>query len=222
MKRYGQHCPLARALDVVGERWNLLIVRELTLGSRRFRDLLDGLPGIPTNLLAARLKELQTAGVLSKRALPPPTAVTVYELTDAGHALRPAMLELRTWGARYGSTPSESDSLRPAWLLLSAANRPTAMPDGHTCELRIDSEYFHATADGARLTIRSGTAPDPAAVLTMSTPTLYRLMSGQATAVRQLTAEGNPRVTRAIVESLRGALDGPRPQRAGASKPSRS
>lgn len=206
MKRYAQQCPLARALDVVGERWNLLVVRELTLGPRRFRDLLDGLPGIPTNLLAARLKDLQAAGILTKRALPPPTAVTVYELTEAGHALRPAMRELRAWGAGYAPPAAETDALRPAWLLLSAANRPTELPEHHTCELQVDGEHFQLSANESRLTIRGGPAEDPDAVITMATETLYRLMSGQSTAIRQLTAEGNPMVTRNAVETLRGAL----------------
>lgn len=206
MKRYAQHCPLARALDVVGERWNLLIVRELTLGQRRFRDLLDGLPGIPTNLLAARLKDLQAAGILAKRTLPPPTPVTVYELTDAGQALRPAMRELRAWGARHAPEASESDSLRPAWLLLSAANRPTDLPDAHTCELRVDGEHFQLSANESRLAVRGGPVEHPDAVITMATATLYRLMAGQTTAIRQLTAEGNAMVSRTAVATLRGAL----------------
>src|SRR5258708_2144672 len=87
MKRYGQACAIARALDVVGERWSLLLVRELTFGPRRYRDLATGLPGIPSNVLAGRLKDLQAAGVITRRTLPAPTDVTVYELTDAGRAL---------------------------------------------------------------------------------------------------------------------------------------
>jgi len=89
MKHYGQACAIARALDVVGDRWSLLLVRELTLGPRRYRDLATGLPGIPSNVLAARLKDLQAAGVITRRTLPAPTDVTVYELTDAGRALLP-------------------------------------------------------------------------------------------------------------------------------------
>src|SRR5258706_4078084 len=97
MKHYGQACAIARALDVVGERWSLLLVRELTLGPRRYRDLATGLPGIPTNLLAARLKDLQRAGVIIRRTLPAPTDVTVYVLTDARRALEPALKELLDW-----------------------------------------------------------------------------------------------------------------------------
>src|SRR5690349_13071210 len=140
VKSYGQRCSLARALDVVGERWSMLIVRELTLGARRYRDLLDGLPGVPTNLLASRLKDLQSAGVIAKRTLPAPASVTVYELTEAGHALRPALSELREWGTRYGQVPTDADEVRPSWALMSASARPTALPDGRICEVRVDGE----------------------------------------------------------------------------------
>src|SRR5260370_1180518 len=94
MKRYEQACAIARALDVVGERWSLLLVRELTFGPRRYRDLTTGLPGIPSNVLAARLKDLQAAGVITRRTLPAPTDLTVYELTAAGRPLQPARTEL--------------------------------------------------------------------------------------------------------------------------------
>src|SRR5262249_51227806 len=132
MKRYGQTCAIARALDVVGERWSLLLVRELSLGPRRYRDLATGLPGIPRNLLAARLKDLQAAGVIPRRTLPAPTDVTLYELTDAGRALQPILNELLDWGLRYGPEPSEHDVGQPAWGLLGAAGRPSALADGQT------------------------------------------------------------------------------------------
>ena len=125
MKRYGQACAIARALDVVGERWSLLLVRELTFGPRRYRDLATGLPGIPSNVLAARLKDLQAAGVVTRRTLPAPTDVTVYELTDAGRALQPALKELLDWGLRYGPEPSPGDAAQPGWALLAAAGRPS-------------------------------------------------------------------------------------------------
>src|SRR5258706_6605219 len=137
MKRYGQACAIARALDVVGERWSLLLVRELTLGPRRYRDLAAGLPGIPSNVLAARLKDLQAAGVITRRTLPAPADVTVYELTDAGRALQPALSELLDWGLRYGPEPSPGDEVQPGWALLGATGRPTALPAGQVCELRV-------------------------------------------------------------------------------------
>ena len=129
MKRYGQACPIARSLDVVGERWSLLLVRELTLGPRRYRDLATGLPGIPSNVLAARLKDLQAAGVVTRRTLPAPADVTVYELTEAGRALQPALTELLHWGRRYGPEPAGDDAAQPGWGLLGAAGaRPAPSP----------------------------------------------------------------------------------------------
>src|SRR5712672_1638786 len=128
MKHYGQACAIARALDIVGERWSLLLVRELTLGPRRYRDLATGLPGIPSNVLAARLKDLQAGGVITRHTLPAPTDVTVYELTGAGRALQPALSELLHWGLRYAPEPSQHAAAQPGWALLAAAGRPTATP----------------------------------------------------------------------------------------------
>src|ERR1700746_3412861 len=173
MKRYEQTCAIARALDIVGDRWSLLLVRELILGPRRYRDLAAGLPGIPSNVLAARLKDLQAAGVITRRTLPAPTDVTVYELTQAGHALQPALKELLDWGRRYGPEPSEDDVVQPAWGLLGAAGRPTALPAGQTCELRVGPEVFYLGSDAGTLTVRRGPAPDGDSVVTMSTDPLF-------------------------------------------------
>src|SRR6266849_1442178 len=129
MKHYGQACAIARALDVVGDRWSLLLVRELTLGPRRYRDLATGLPGIPSNVLAARLKDLQAAGVVTRRTLPAPTDVTVYELTDAGRALQPALTELLDWGLRYAPEPSQTTRPSPAGACSAPrAGRPHCPP----------------------------------------------------------------------------------------------
>src|SRR5258708_5558403 len=124
MKHYGQACAIARALDVVGERWSLLLVRELTFGPRRYRDLATGLPGIPSNVLAGRLKDLQAAGVVTRRTLPAPTDVTVYELTGAGRALQPVLHELLDWGLRYGPQPSQDAEVHPACPLIGPAAPP--------------------------------------------------------------------------------------------------
>jgi DNA-binding HxlR family transcriptional regulator len=212
VKTYGQRCPLARALNVIGERWSLLVVRELMLGPRRFTDLLDGLPGIPTNMLTTRLKDLQAAGILTKRTLPPPTAVTVYELTEAGRALGPALAELRDWGSRYGSPTSRTDAMRPAWALVSASSRPTAIPPGRICELRVDAEAFQLTDSGAGLHVRGGAAQAPDSVVTIAAETLYRLMAGRTTAAaarRQTRIDGDPTVAQAALDALPGALAGP-------------
>jgi DNA-binding HxlR family transcriptional regulator len=202
VKRYGQVCPLARALDVVGERWSLLVVRELSLGPKRYRDLQDGLPGVPTNLLSTRLKDLQTAGVVVKRTLPPPTAVTVYELTEAGHALRPAISDLREWGRRYGPPAAETDEVRPSWALLSASGRATKLPDGRVCELRVDGEHFSLGAEQSRLTVHGGLAQAPDAIVILTAETLYDLLSGDAAVAEQSTIAGERRIARAALETL--------------------
>src|SRR4051794_11833426 len=116
VKRYEQYCPVARALDLVGDRWALLIVRELMHGPKRYTDLVDRLSGIGTNILAARLRDLEGHGVVTRRTLPPPAASKVYELTGYGRELRPAMRELALWGARSLGPPTEKDELFDGWL----------------------------------------------------------------------------------------------------------
>ena len=116
MKRYDQYCPIACSLGLVGERWTLLVVRELMHGPKRYTDLVDGLNGIGTNILAARLKELEAAGLVERRKLPPPAASTVYELTPTGQELRPVLHELARFGARLMGPPS-LDALDPGWLV---------------------------------------------------------------------------------------------------------
>jgi DNA-binding HxlR family transcriptional regulator len=214
MKRYGQACAIARALDVVGERWSLLLVRELTLGPRRYRDLATGLPGIPSNVLAGRLKDLQAAGVVTRRTFRAPTDVTVYELTDAGRALQPALDELLDWGLRYAPEPSQDDVIQPAWALLGAAGRPTALPDGQTCELRTGPEFFYLSSDAGKLTVRRGPSPDGDAVVTMPADTLYSLVTGQTTvtdAIRHSTVDGDTDIARRALEPLAATLTRPAP-----------
>lgn len=116
MRRYDQYCPVACTLSLVGERWALLVVRELLHGPKRYTDLLDHLPGIGTNILAARLKELEAGGIVEKRKLPPPAASTVYELTPTGRDLRPVLYELARYGARLMGPPP-LDALEEGWLV---------------------------------------------------------------------------------------------------------
>jgi len=116
VKRYDQYCPIAHSLGVIGERWTLLVVRELLYGPKRYTDLADHLPGIGTNILAARLKELESAGLVEKKKLPPPWASTVYELTPAGRELRPVLHELARFGARLIGPPPP-DALDEGWLV---------------------------------------------------------------------------------------------------------
>jgi DNA-binding HxlR family transcriptional regulator len=114
-KRYDQYCPMAHALDLVGERWALLVVRELMHGPKRYTDLVDSLPGIGTNVLASRLRDLEKHGIVSRRTLPPPAASRVYELTEYGRGLRGAMRELALWGARSLGPPTV-DECFTGWL----------------------------------------------------------------------------------------------------------
>ena len=107
---------MAHALDLVGERWSLLVLRELMHGPKRYTDLTEGLPGIGTNILASRLRDLEAAGLIAKRTLPPPAASRVYELTDYGRELRGVMRELALWGARSLGPPTDEDELFPGWL----------------------------------------------------------------------------------------------------------
>jgi DNA-binding HxlR family transcriptional regulator len=122
-RSYEQHCGLARALDVVGERWTLLIVRDLLLGPRRYGDLLSSLEGVTTNLLAKRLREMQKLGLVEKRRLPSPASADVYALTDAGRALEPAVMELARWGGRLLEHPRRADKRDIGWALLSMKRR---------------------------------------------------------------------------------------------------
>jgi DNA-binding HxlR family transcriptional regulator len=116
-KSYSQYCPVAHALDLVGERWSLLIVRELIHGPHRYTDLVEALPGIGTNILAARLRELEAGGVVAKRKLPPPTPATVYELTPSGRRLHRVLHELARWGAAsIGPPPPGATAANPGWL----------------------------------------------------------------------------------------------------------
>jgi len=116
VRRYEQYCPVAHALDLVGDRWALLVIRELMHGPKRYTDLVEHLHGIGTNILAARLRDLEANGVVSRRILPPPAASKVYELTDYGRELKPAMRELALWGARSLGPPTASDELFDGWL----------------------------------------------------------------------------------------------------------
>lgn len=119
MRSYGQFCGLARALDRVGQRWTLLIVRELLLGPKRFTDLQEGLPGVATNLLTDRLRQLREDGLVSQRELPPPSSSTVYELAEPGEALRPVVEELIRWGGRWMISGAGDDAFRGGWLALA-------------------------------------------------------------------------------------------------------
>lgn len=148
MKTYDDYCPIAQALGLVGERWSLLVARELLAGPKRYTDLVEGLPGIGTNILAARLKDLEAAGVIAKRKLPPPAASTVYELTPYGLDLRPVLHELARWGARSLGPPSP-ERLGPGWLRNALEVALTAGPQPTSISFRVGDEQ--ASLVGGRI-----------------------------------------------------------------------
>jgi len=115
-RRYDQYCPVCHALELVGERWSLVIVRELLKGPKRYTDLIDGMPGVGTNILASRLRELEAGGIVEKRRLPPPAASTVYELTEYGRSLEGPLLALGRWGASSMGPREPGQALRSEWL----------------------------------------------------------------------------------------------------------
>ena len=129
MKRYHQYCPIATSLELLGERWTLLVVRELFYGPKRYTDLAANLPGIGTNVLADRLKDLEASGLVEKQKLPPPAASTVYDLTPLGRQLRPVLHEMARFGARLMGPPPP-EALEPGWLLhaLDLALSPVSPP----------------------------------------------------------------------------------------------
>jgi DNA-binding HxlR family transcriptional regulator len=164
-RSYGQYCALAKTLDVIGGRWTMLIMRELMIGPRRFRDLMDGLPGIGTNLLSERLRELQEAEVIHKRTLPPPAGSTVYELTGQGQELVPALMTFSRWGLARMEEPGKDEEFRTHWFMTAAmaAFRPeTAQGVALTSELRTGaSDVAHFRIADGKLDVIQGPASDP-------------------------------------------------------------
>jgi DNA-binding HxlR family transcriptional regulator len=171
MKRYDQYCPVAHALGLVGERWALLVVRELLHGPKRYTDLADGLPGIGTNVLASRLRDLEAAGVVTKRTLPPPAASRVYELTDYGLALKPAIRELAVWGARSLGPPTDEDELFPGWLGNAVDTVLAPIAPAGCFEFRVGDEVV-SLVDGET---RPGTTEEPDVVIEGDAAGLYVL-----------------------------------------------
>ena len=212
MKRYGEVCPLARGLDIIGERWSLLIVRELMVGPRRYTDLQTGLPGIGTNVLAARLKDLTEWGIVTRHTLPPPTPVAVYELTVAGRALGPTLQAIRQWGAEYAPPPQPDDAVRPAWVLMSAATASIGMIEpGKVCELHLGDEVFHLVSGDTGFSVHGGPANRPDVLLKVEPPSFYALASGQQdgrATTRRSEVEGDKAVGEAFLSAIQGAAAG--------------
>jgi DNA-binding HxlR family transcriptional regulator len=167
MRTYGDMCGIARALDVVGERWALLVVRELILGPKRFTDLRAGLRGVGPDVLSQRLRELESAGVLRRRTLAPPAASRVYELTERGRALEPVLLALGEWGSAApvppGDPPLGVDSTIIALRTLFDSQAARGLDA--TYELRLGDQVFRARVAGGELDVERGEAPDADATI---------------------------------------------------------
>jgi len=178
-RRYGQFCPLAKALDVLGERWTLLIVRDLFLGPKRYTDLRAGLPGIATDLLTARLRTLEGAGLVTRRTLPKPAPATVYELTDRGRLLGPALGALAQVGFAFLGEPDADTPMPPERLVLAlrAAFDATAVPDHRaTYQLELQDEPFFIAVRGDEIDVARDSAEHADLTLRTDPITLTRLL----------------------------------------------
>jgi len=182
MRTYGQFCALAKALDVIGDRWNLLIVRELLLrGPCRYTDLLAGLPGIATNLLADRLTDLTDAGVVVRQVVGPPTPATTFSLTTRGEALRPVVLELGRWGAPL-LADFAGEAFRGEWLALPAGEfLSDHEPDQPPISVAVAAadERFAIEVDGGQVRIVPDWPRDPAATIRAAPDALVKLLTGR-------------------------------------------
>jgi DNA-binding HxlR family transcriptional regulator len=179
-RSYQQYCAVAKALDVIGERWTLLILRDLVhLGPRRFSDLRDGLPGIGANLLTERLRHLERERLIRRRRLPPPGASVVYELTPLGASLEPMIIELGRWGGNFMAARSADDVFFPSGHI--SGIRATFRADDArgvkaSYEFRIERETFHVDIDDGSVDAALGAASAPDLVIVTDVPTSIALM----------------------------------------------
>jgi DNA-binding HxlR family transcriptional regulator len=195
-RKFDQYCPMAHALSLIGERWSLLIVRDLLHGPKRYTDLANGLPGIGTNILAARLRELEDHGVVRKRKLPPPAASTVYELTEYGAELREPLYALARWGARTLGPPTADDELYPEWGmngLPALFNPEEARGLTETYVLEVGDDVFTARIVDGALDVSAGAADDRDLFVAMDMDTFFALAGG-ALELREAKKRGLARV----------------------------
>ena len=197
--RYDQYCALARATEVIGNRWTLLILRELRPGPRRFTDLIGGLPGISRKLLSERLRDLERDGIVARRELPPPIARQVYELTRDGRDLAAALGPLVVWGMRRlgERRPEEFVSARTSAVAMAAlANRDAAKGVSESYQYVVGAQTFYFVVDDGWIELRDGRAEDPAVIVTTDEDTWADLASGRrasdAIASGALTITGDP------------------------------
>ena len=208
---YNQHCTLAYALDQIGERWTLLIVRELLAGPRRYTDLAQGLVTVPSNVLASRLRDMEALGLVARKRLPAPAeSVVVYELTEEGAALSDAIAALSRWGMRSLPPTTDGRAVRARWLIpvMEARFDPDAATGvNESYELRIDDEEsVHFTVDDGHGRAFPGPAPEPAVTVSSDAETLVALANGAITIPeatrRGAKIEGTPDAIQRMLEIL--------------------
>lgn len=196
-REYGQFCGLARAMEMVGERWAVLIVRNLLSGPQRYTDLRKGLPAIPTNILSTRLKQLEEAGLATRRALPHPERAVVYELTDYGRDLEPALIALGRWGARTMTEPRPGEAVTAGAVAMAfrTTYRPEAA-EGLTVGYEVRMGEFTISpqiTDGA-LTVHVGAHAAPDLVIERLTGEPVRELLTGARTPAEVLADGSLRV----------------------------
>ncbi|WCB94956.1 hypothetical protein DSM104299_03696 [Baekduia alba] len=210
-RSYQQFCGLAKALDVLGERWTLLVVRELALGPKRYRDLLAALPGIGTNLLAARLKSLEADGVIERTIAPSPAGTPVYALTERGEALRPMIAGLALWGFELLPAQPDGETLRASWAALSmragAVEHDLAGLDA-TVAFTVEDERFFLQVAAGELILRHGApAADPDAHVIADRDAFFaladrRMTPAQGVKRRVVRVEGDRRVVDRLLAAV--------------------
>jgi DNA-binding HxlR family transcriptional regulator len=190
-RTYNQYCGVARALDLIGERWALLVVRELALGPKRFTDLRDGLPGIATNVLSTRLRQLERDGVVARRRLPLPAPAQIYELTEQGRELVPIMLALGRWGASTMGPREPEQAIRAEWLALALKaffDAESAADVSARIGLNLDGTLFMLRIVGGALEVAPGQAGPVDLSITTHPELLIEFLAGVPVSV---DAEGD-------------------------------
>jgi DNA-binding HxlR family transcriptional regulator len=203
-RTYREYCAIARSLDLLGQRWTLLIVRDLFLGPQRYTDLQAGLPGIASDILTTRLRALEAEGFVRRRELPPPAAATVYELTDAGRGLAPLIRALGEVGLTLLDAPAPGQPINPGPVVMSLnllfrADEAGAVHE--TYGLELDGRSFTVEVDGDKLRTERGAPASPAATFRTGPRTLVGLLRGETTTAAA-EAEGHLEV-----EGDRAALE---------------
>ncbi|MGW7082317.1 winged helix-turn-helix transcriptional regulator [Streptomyces sp. NPDC054871] len=188
-RSYDQYCAAARALDTVGDRWTLLIVRELLVGPRRYTDLHADLPGVSTDVLASRLKDMEREGLTTRRRLPPPSAAYVYELTERGRELLPVLQALATWGAPALQERRPTDAVRAHWFALPLLRALTGLGAEGVIQVRLDEGEFHVRVGGDGVSYGDGPAPqEPDARIVMDAETSVAVSGGALTVAEGIEA----------------------------------